>query len=92
VNARDRAPSTSAEGIDVAWVAAYALARAAVQGGAGADIDALVTLADRRRAVLEGALAKLDALTDVDLDDRHAARTLLRRASATLAEGPSSSS
>jgi hypothetical protein len=91
VNPRDR-PSTSTEDIDVAWVAAYALARAGVREGVGADVDALVVLADRRRDVLEEALAKLDALTDVDLDDRHAARTLLREASASLAEGPTSSS
>jgi outer membrane cobalamin receptor len=91
VNARDRAPSTSTEGIDVAWVAAYALARGGVQDGA-ADIDALVVLAERRRDILEEALAKVDALTDVGHDERHAARTLLRRASASLAEGPSASS
>jgi outer membrane cobalamin receptor len=91
VNARDRAPSTTTEGIDVAWVAAYALARGGVQDGV-ADVDALVTLAERRRDILEEALAKVDALTDVDLDDRHAARTLLRQAAASLAEGPSGSS
>jgi hypothetical protein len=92
VNARDRAPSTTTEGIDVAWVAAYALARGGVEDGTRADVDALVALAERRRDILEQALAKVDALTDVDYDERHAARTLLRRASASMADGPPASS
>jgi hypothetical protein len=90
VNARDRAPSPAAEGIDVAWVAAYALARGGVQEAA--DVEALVALAERRRDVLEEAVAKVDALTDVGLDERRAARSLLRQASASLVERPSAGS
>jgi hypothetical protein len=74
--------------MQAAWVAAFALARAADTRGDVDDVTATLVLADGRRDVLTCAITRLDELTDVDARLQVRARGLLSRAWIALADGP----